>query len=81
MNLVLNNVQRLICHKTQTNNQPNKQPTAPLQRGKTALQLVSYDTKQSNVKVPVMLELWGVRSIAITPRFSLISDSKLSLVP
>ena len=27
MNLVLNNLERLICHKTQPTNQPNKQTT------------------------------------------------------
>ncbi len=39
-------------------------PTAPLQRGKTPSpsECPGYNTKQSDGKVPVMLELWGMRS-------------------
>ena len=60
MDLVLNNLQRLICHKTQASNQPNLAITVSLQRGKTLLpnECPRYDTKQSDGEVPVMLELW-----------------------
>ena len=47
MDLVLNNLQKLIRHKKQTNSS-NKCP--------------GYDTKQSDGEVPVMLELWGMHS-------------------
>ena len=43
-------------------------PTAPLQRGKKPSNECSvYDTKQSNDEVPVMLELWGMRSTPSLP--------------
>ena len=42
--------------------------TASLQRGKTSHQWVSwYDTKQSDGKVPVMLELWGIQGTPSLP--------------
>ena len=38
-------------------------PTAPLQRKKNPFnECPGYETKQSNGAVPVMLELWGMRS-------------------
>ena len=42
MNLALNNLQRLICHKTQPTNQPTKSPTKvdmPLRSKETQLKL------------------------------------------
>ena len=41
--------------------------TASLQRGKTPIpnEYSGYDTKQSDGEVPVMLELWGMRSIPL----------------
>ncbi len=50
MDLALNNLLRLICHKTQppTNQPPNECP--------------GYETKQSDGEVPVMVELWGMQS-------------------
>ena len=47
MDLALNNLQRLICHKTKQ--------TKP--------------TKQSDREVPVMEELWRMRSIPSLPSF------------
>ena len=47
-------------------------PTASLQRGKTPTpyECPGYDTKQSDGKVPVMLELWemwSTRSLLLLP--------------
>ena len=44
-------------------------PTAYLQRGKAPPHNVcaGYDTKQSDDEVPVMLELWGMRSTSSLP--------------
>ena len=46
--------------------------TAPLQRSKTPHECPGYDTKQSDGEVPVVLELWGIRS---TPSLPLLSGS------
>ena len=117
MDLVLNNQQRFICHKTRPTNQylhlPQKDmrqkiltnnldnyihndihdmkndlwsgirifivqsawgggllntPTAPLQRGKTyPNKCPGYDIKQSDVKVPVKLDLWATWRIFSLP--------------
>ena len=45
-------------------------PNASLQRVKTSQRMSCYDTKQSDDEVPVMLELWGMRS---TPSFLSLS--------
>ena len=37
-------------------------PTTSLQRGKTPNECPGYNTKQSDGKASVMLELWGMRS-------------------
>ena len=52
----------------------SNRPTAPLQRGKTppSNECPGYDTKQSDGEVPVMLELWRIRS---TPSLPLLSGS------
>ena len=50
MDLALNNLQRLICHKTQPT-------TADLYK------CPEYNTKQSDSEVPSMLELWGLLSV------------------
>ena len=44
-------------------------PTAPLQRGKTppSNKCPGYDTKQSDGEVPVILELWRMRSTLSLP--------------
>ena len=44
-------------------------PTASLQRSKTPLttSVLVYDTKQFYGEAPVMLELWGMRSILLLP--------------
>ena len=44
-------------------------PTVSLQRGKTPPpnECPVYDTKQSDGDVPVMLELWGIRSTSSLP--------------
>ena len=42
-------------------------PTAPLQRGKIPCRVSWYGTKKSDGKVPVMLELWGMRSTPSLP--------------
>ena len=55
MDLVLNNLQRLICHKTQTTNQPS------------LYKCPGYDTKQSDGVFPVLLELWGMQSTPSLP--------------
>ena len=39
------------------------QPTISLQRGDSSNGCLGYDTKQSDNKAPVMLELWGLRRI------------------
>ena len=53
-------------------------PTVPLQRSKTPTYVcLVYDTKRSDGKVPVMLELWGMWNnsfIAIAPRSTLIRN-------
>ena len=43
--------------------------TAPLQRGKTPSpnEFPGYDTKQSEGDLPVILGLWGIRSIPSLP--------------
>ena len=42
-------------------------PIAPLQWGKTPYQCPGYETKQSDSEVPLMLELWGMRSAPSLP--------------
>ena len=46
-------------------------PAAPLQKGKTPTTTTNEcpenDTKQSDGEVPVMLELWGMRSTSLLP--------------
>ena len=37
-------------------------PTASLQRGEAPHDFPEDDTKQSDIQVPVMLELWGMQS-------------------
>ena len=51
-------------------------PSAPLQRGNPPNHngCSGYDTKCSDGEVPVMLELWGMRS---TPLFPLVPDPLL----
>ena len=47
---------------------PQNIPSASLQRGKTPLnECPRYDTKQSDVEAPVMLELWGMLSTPSLP--------------
>ena len=46
-------------------------PTASLLRGKIPQWVSWYGTKQSDGEVPVMQELWGMRS---TPLLPLLSD-------
>ena len=58
MDLALNNLQRLECHKTK-----------PICRGVSTHLPISpgCNTKQSDGEVPVMLELWEMRSTPSLP--------------
>ena len=76
MYLALNNIQVLISHKTQPDHCP---VTGAVEcRGIRLSQWVSwYDTKQSDGKVPVMLELWRKW---INPSYLLLPDQLWSRV-
>ena len=44
-----------------------KTPTTPLKSGKIAQGCPRYDTKQSDIEVPIILELWGMQSTPSLP--------------
>ena len=68
MDLILNNLLRLRCHKTQTNNWPVGRGGCKIHRPLLCREVrhpnecPRYDTKQSDGEVPVILKLWGMRS-------------------
>ena len=66
MDLALNNLQMLICHKTQPTNTPN----VFLQRAKPPTNEYPVDdSKQYDSEAPVMMELWVMWSTPSLPSF------------
>ena len=70
MDLALNNLQRLICHKTQTTNQNKMQPISTEGQDPANKSPVN-DTKPFDSEAPVMLEFWGMQR---TPSLSTLPD-------
>ena len=62
--LAFNNPQALTCHKHNQTKYTNvvKKVQCLVQKDCLVNECPGYDTKQSDGKVPVMLELWGMRS-------------------
>ena len=54
MNLALNNLQRLICHKTQTTNQPTNQPKSLI-----TIKDFSVEYKFSKAKINLVFCIQG----------------------